>query len=310
MATCEKPAGSSSSAGLCCPVCYREYSDSESDLVPRILHCGHTYCTGGWGWLSHMHMLAPCGSVGVVRRQVSRQLLLSFLLHPSECLQRLLEVEGEERGGGWRELEDLFGFLSSSGTRSDLRLQASPWGRGVLQRRSHAPADEVTCPVCKSSNHVQGGEVASLTKNFALLGMQEGGERGVGDSRHYCQEHDHEQRIYCRDCQLLVCAYCQLYGHHKDHECLIAAEACRPAVEEVRRLQREVEEELRGLEAGEAAVLASVQRLEHGRDRSERRISCYYEQLVEALQQRRVAEVERVRTWADEQAYVLQAQLR
>lgn len=36
----------SSSLGPSCPVCYRDYSDSDSVLVPRILHCGHTYCTG------------------------------------------------------------------------------------------------------------------------------------------------------------------------------------------------------------------------------------------------------------------------
>lgn len=50
MATCEKSsAGPGSSVAVCCPICYREYSDSDSDLVPRILHCGHSFCTGGWG---------------------------------------------------------------------------------------------------------------------------------------------------------------------------------------------------------------------------------------------------------------------
>lgn len=49
MATCEKSsAGPGSSVAVCCPICYREYSDNDSDLVPRILHCGHSFCTGGW----------------------------------------------------------------------------------------------------------------------------------------------------------------------------------------------------------------------------------------------------------------------
>lgn len=34
------------SQGPSCPVCFRDYSDNENDLIPRILQCGHTYCTG------------------------------------------------------------------------------------------------------------------------------------------------------------------------------------------------------------------------------------------------------------------------
>ena len=37
---------SSASNGPICPVCFRDYSDSEANLIPRILQCGHTYCTG------------------------------------------------------------------------------------------------------------------------------------------------------------------------------------------------------------------------------------------------------------------------
>jgi hypothetical protein len=32
--------------GPMCPVCFRDYSDSDNNLIPRILQCGHTYCTG------------------------------------------------------------------------------------------------------------------------------------------------------------------------------------------------------------------------------------------------------------------------
>ena len=33
------------SQGPICPVCFRDYSDNETELIPRILQCGHTYCT-------------------------------------------------------------------------------------------------------------------------------------------------------------------------------------------------------------------------------------------------------------------------
>lgn len=189
-----------------------------------------------------------------------------------------------------------------------LELLTNYWGRQIFDSHPHpAPSDQVTCPVCKSTNHVQGGEVTNLTKNFALLGMQEGVEK---TSQHYCKEHDHEQRIYCQECQQLVCAYCQLYGRHKTHKCLIATEACEPAVQAVRELQSGVEGQLQELEAGEAAVLASIQQLEHGREQSEMRVRLYYGRFIEALQRKREAEVERIQAWSDEQACILQAQLR
>ena len=213
-------------------------------------------------------------------------------------------MEGEDSDGGSRDE----GFPGSM----RLELLTNFWGRHILGSHSyqHAPrpSDQVTCPVCKSTNHIEGGDVKNLTKNFALFGVQEGAEQK--GSQHYCQEHDHEQRIYCTECQQLVCAYCQLYGRHKSHKCVIATEACEPAVKAVQGLHSEVEVQLKELEAGEAAVLASIQQLEDGRERSEIRVRLHYGRLIEALQQKRESEVEKIQNWSSEQACILQAQLR
>ena len=178
----------------------------------------------------------------------------------------------------------------------------------VQSRRARTPPNNITCPVCKCSNHIPDGDVSSLTKNFALLGFKDSDMKA--GSRHYCKEHDHEQRIYCRDCQLLVCAYCQLYGRHKSHTCLIATEACKPAVEEVKTVEAVVSSELQQVEAGENAVLARIKKLDRGKAHCERSIARYYNRLTDMLQQKKESEIEKVRMWADEQAYVLQAQLR
>lgn len=184
-------------------------------------------------------------------------------------------------------------------------------GGGLLNRMyprdSPSPSHEVTCPVCKSSNHIQDGDVGNLTKNFALLGFRDGDPKQA--SRHYCKEHDHEQRVYCQDCQLLICAYCQLYGQHKNHSCVIASEACQPAVEEVRAIQAVVHGELEQLQAGEAAVLSRVKKLERGQSTCERDLTRYFDRLIDTLQQKRDSEVQRMRSWANEQAFVLHSQL-
>ena len=262
---------------MCCPVCYREYSDSDSDLVPRILHCGHSYCTG-------------------IYRRISTIKLANLCFIPlAECLRRLLDVEGDESDNDLRD--DAFGSMGG-----DIRMMINQWGR-----RFHSHVDQVTCPVCKTTNHVLGGEVDNLTKNFALLGVLEGADK---PPQHYCQEHDHEQRIYCQECQQLVCAYCQLYGRHKTHKCLIATEACEPAVQALRELHTDMKTQLTELQVSEAAVLASIQKLERGRERSERKTHYYFDSLIRALEQKRDADIEHVQTWSDEQAAILQAQLR
>lgn len=215
-----------------------------------------------------------------------------------ECLRRLLDVEEDHESDNGLT-DDMFGYVGD-----DIRsIAINRWGG----RRFHSVTDQVTCPVCKNTNHVLGGEVENLTKNFALLGMLDGVEK---TSQHYCQEHEHEQRIYCQECQQLVCAYCQLYGRHKTHQCLIATEACEPAVQALRELHTEMKGQLTELEISEAAVLESVQKLERSRERSERKIHYYFGKLIHALEQKQEAEVERVQTWSDEQACILQAQLR
>ena len=32
--------------GLCCSVCYNAFKTDDENLVPRVLKCGHTYCSG------------------------------------------------------------------------------------------------------------------------------------------------------------------------------------------------------------------------------------------------------------------------
>ena len=221
-----------------------------------------------------------------------------------ECLHRLLDI-GDESEDDSRSDGDV-SFLSPEGRDFHFGLLANYWGRRLLGSRPQP--SRVRCPVCKRTNHIQGGEVTNLTKNFALLSVQENSERNP--ALHYCQEHDHEQRIYCEECQQLVCAYCQLYGRHKTHKCVIATEACRPAVQAVRELWSEVEGQLKDLEAGEAAVLASVQQLEDRREQAERQIHLYFGQFINALQEKREAELRGLQTWSDDQACILQAQLR
>ena len=108
---------------------------------------------------------------------------------------------------------------------------------------------------------------------------------------------------------MLVCAYCQLYGPHKTHECVIASEVCQPAVEGVKAVQVSVCGDLEQVQAGETAVLKSLQKFGRQQNRCEQSVSRYYDKLIAALQQKKEEELCRVKTWANEQAFVLHSQL-
>ena len=205
------------------------------------------------------------------------------------------------------EKDELDSFMSVLfGTRDPLRPRIRSIDHaGPTRTSSH----DLMCPICKSSNHVQGGDVSNLTKNFALLCLRDGGGGAGKGSKHYCREHEHEQRIYCQQCQVLVCAYCQLYGLHKAHECVIASEVCQPAVDGVKAVQVSVCGDLEQVQAGEMAVLKSLQKFQRQQNRCEHRVSRYYDKLIAALQREKEKELGQVKTWANEQAFVLHSQL-
>ncbi|XP_062500833.1 uncharacterized protein LOC134178065 isoform X2 [Corticium candelabrum] len=225
-----------SGVGRLCSVCYQPFTDECPERVPRILNCGHTYCT--------------------------------------ECLCRLERF------------------------------------------------NSVTCPTCKrptptglhrhtlfSSGHPLSSGVESLPKNFVLLDLLANisgtcTERGAAaqgtaptavENGTKCLEHDEVKKVYCRDDKRLICIYCQVYGEHKGHDCVLAAEAVveqHHAIEDHLRTLRSRHDELqrafRRIEGTAVAVRAKEIETVHT-------VREHFEELMAAFLQRRQALITRTK---------------
>lgn len=246
--------------GPMCPVCFRDYDASTATLIPRILQCGHSYCT--------------------------------------ECLDRLLNPGEDEDDFEQVILNVRYGGREWTTTR---RYPRAP----TLAPFHHD--NEIKCPTCNSINCITDRDVTSLTKNFALLSYQSM-EPSTRHLKHFCQEHEHEKRVYCNDCRDLVCAYCQLYGDHKSHSCVIASEAAQPSVEALKTSAMGLAGTFEELSKGEAEVKLAIGKLEKQKKKSETKVRRYFGGLLDKLVNRRDDLLAEMARWSEDQMYILQAQ--
>lgn len=174
---------------------------------------------------------------------------------------------------------------------------------------AHA-SNELKCPTCSSIIHIHNGDVTKLTKNFALLSCRpQVSKQPLQRSRHYCNEHHHEKRVYCKECKVLVCAYCQLYGEHKGHDCIIATEAAQPLVDTLKLAEESVLSDLDQISRGEEEVRTAVLRLSKQHRRCVKKVKAHFGRLTSRLTEQKTALLARVDNWSEEQLFILQAQL-
>lgn len=173
------------------------------------------------------------------------------------------------------------------------------------------PRNEIKCPTCKMENRIDNRDISTLTKNFALLGLRSQTAVSIRPKKaHYCKDHDHEKRIYCRDCKTLICAYCQLYGDHSGHECDIATEAAKPSIENLKKAKERLMSDFDNLSQGETVVTTAIVKLEKNREKCERKVKRYFDGFIGRLKRRRDDLLLDIGSWTEDQLFVLDAQLR
>lgn len=220
--------------------------------------------------------------------------------HTLECLERLLNMELEED-----EDQTMIFNIHYAGRRWTTTRRFPS-----IFNPPRPPRNEIKCPTCKMVNRISNRDINTLTKNFALLGLRTQSSVTLHPKKsYYCKDHDHEKRIYCRDCRSLICAYCQLYGDHKGHECEIATEAAKPSVESLKRAKEKLGKDFDDLTEGESAVSAAIVKLEKNRERCEKKVRHYFNRFIGRLRRRRDDLLLDIGSWTDDQMSVLDAQL-
>lgn len=223
-----------------------------------------------------------------------------YVLSP-ECLGRLLNMEVED------DDDPTMVFNIHYAGRQWMTTRRFP----SLFNRPRPPRNEIKCPTCKMLNRIDNRDITGLTKNFALLGLRTQASINIHPKKsRYCKDHDHEKRIYCRDCKTLVCAYCQLYGNHQGHECVIATEAAKPSVEALKEAKEKLERDFESLSEGEGAVKEVVEKLERNKEHCEKKVKRYFDRFIGRLKRRKYDLLDEINSWSVDQMSVLEEQLK
>ena len=213
----------------------------------------------------------------------------------AECLEKLLNADDEQQ-------EIVSGIRQRQLSR-------------VHVLKPPAPRSELKCPICKSNSAIRRGDVTSLTKNYAVLNCKLKADApststSVGNAkRHYCPEHDHDQRVFCKDCKMVICVYCQLYGSHKGHECALAADLVKPTMEILESAEVTLNDNMCDIVGAESAVKAAVDRLKSSQQEGLGTMQHYFSTVVELLEKEKEKHIRELNHWMEEQLDVLQAQL-
>ena len=229
------------------------------------------------------------------------------IIHPPppsntpECLERLLNMELEDD-----EDQTMIFNIHYAGRRWTTTRRFPS-----IFNPPRPPKNDIKCPTCKMENRIENRDISTLTKNFALLGLRTQSSVSLHPKKsHYCKDHDHEKRIYCRDCKKLVCAYCQLYGDHRGHHCEIATDAAKPSVELLKEAKDKLMKDFNDVTQGETAVNTAIVKLERNRERCERKVKRYFNRFIGRLRRKRDDLLLDIGSWTDDQMFVLDAQLK
>lgn len=222
------------------------------------------------------------------------------LTHPLECLERLLDMEVEDE----QQQQTMFFNIQYAG-RQWMTTRRFP----SIFNPPRPPRNEIKCPTCKKENRITHRDISTLTKNFALLGLRTQAAINIHPKKsHYCKDHDHEKRIYCSDCKMLICAYCQLYGEHKEHTCEIATDAAKPAVDRLKEARDQLTRDMEDVTNGEEAVRSVIDKIELDKIQSQRKIKRYFNKYINRLRLRREGLLRELEEWCYESLSLLGAQ--
>lgn len=183
----------------------------------------------------------------------------------------------------------------------------------VLKSPRLSRSTELKCPICNSSSSIQKGDITTLTKNYAVLNCRQksndSSNSGVKSKIHYCPEHDHDQRVFCKDCKAVICVYCQLYGSHKGHECALAADLVKPAIETLESAEVTLNNHIHDVVGARSLVKAAMDRLKSSQQECQDSVQRYYKSIMELLDKEKEKRTEEINHWVEEQLDVLQAQI-
>lgn len=127
-----------------------------------------------------------------------------------------------------------------------------------------------------------------------------------------CHKHDEVKKVYCRNDKRLICIYCQVYGEHKGHDCVLAAEAVveqHQAIEEHMRAlqckQTELHQAYRKIEDTTVAIKAKeIETVHTVREHFEQIMAAFLRRRQALITRAKVMSAQKIKQLSQQKAYV------
>jgi len=208
-----------------CSICFSAFSASEEDGVPRLLKCGHSFCTACITCL--LGSTTPSTSTSAEAEQAT------CALRCPKCrtVTRVLLVDGEAAAAGVKGLPrnfDLIDLLSSSpDPEAPTANKSGPRPQTAVVRwlRPRGGGGEVLrgvrrCPPVRVVRHTQ---LHALLLNRSHVRVA---SADAPEPRAVCEHHQAKKvEMWCESDGVAVCMVCLVVGPHKGHDAVTIEEA-------------------------------------------------------------------------------------
>ncbi|ELR19661.1 Bbox zinc finger domain containing protein [Acanthamoeba castellanii str. Neff] len=284
--------------GTSCSICFLAFSESEADRVPRLLKCGHSFCTA---FLTHL-LDASTPAPAPTNPEPKEPRATSLRCPKCRTMTRVLLVDGEAAGvKGLPRNFDLIDLLYSSAA---LR-QPRPTGKAsALKCANCSQPAEKFCEQCGGA-HLCVSCDHQIHAFPALRSHTRVASTHAPEPRPACEHHQAKKvEMWCERDGVAVCVVCLLAGPHKGHDAVTieaaeerVREAARVELAQVEAAMGEVEAAMEGQAAREAGEQESVREARAA-------IEQHFDQMREAVAQRERALGAEVDEWERARAEV------
>ncbi|ELR15754.1 Bbox zinc finger domain containing protein [Acanthamoeba castellanii str. Neff] len=235
-----------------CSICFLAFSASEADRLPRLLKCGHSFCTACLTRLLGSTTPAPTTNAEAEAEAELAEAMNLLRCPKCRTVTRVRLVDGEAAAEGVKGLPrnfDLIDLLSSSSSSARSQKQQPRPSSGRRTGKASAALKCANCdshPAEKFCEQCSGAHLSTHSLRYGAMCVS----ADAPEPRAACEHHRAKKvEMWCERDGVAVCVVCLVAGPHKGHDALTIEEAELRVRERVELAQ--VEAAMGEVEAGE-----------------------------------------------------------
>eukprot|EP01126_Amoeba_proteus_P050477 TRINITY_DN5966_c0_g2_i1.p1 TRINITY_DN5966_c0_g2~~TRINITY_DN5966_c0_g2_i1.p1 ORF type:complete len:517 (-),score=92.11 TRINITY_DN5966_c0_g2_i1:155-1705(-) len=252
--------------GTCCSICMEAFKEAEG-LLPRMLHCGHSFCEGCLAKLpsiTRKTIACPkCGQETPIKEGNIRLLPRNF---------DLLDLLAEKKGNSDKKKQQQKNRKTCA---SCLDSEKKDTAATVYC----ATCDTFFCDSCNAVSH----PTAFIQKKHIRMDVNE-----APKPTRTCKVHpSNPLEIWCVKDATPICTLCYIVGTHKGHDCLTLEEGWLKMKSEAEKELDGIEALIAGLEKGMKSQIEDERTRKEGVKKAKEEIDKHFEELIAAIRERK-----------------------